>query len=252
MPSRDEILKPRPNEFLRIEVGSSSHGVAVDGTDDLDLMALEFESLEDLVRKDATKSLMVRTAAHGERSGPDDIDLTVHSLRRWMRLALKGNPTVLLALFAPKIHGVDPYAGALRGMASLIVSRQAGRAFLGYMAAQLDRMGGLRGGRRKPRAEHVGPEGYDSKYAMHVARLGLQGIELLTTGRLELPMSEENRELCRAVRKGAMPINLVLELLGGLEDRLKAAMSEDNIRAEPDAEACWTLVGAMHEEWWGR
>jgi uncharacterized protein len=33
------------------------------------------------------------------------------------------------------------------------------------------------------RPELVAVHGYDTKYAMHALRLGLQGIELLTTGR---------------------------------------------------------------------
>jgi predicted nucleotidyltransferase len=40
----------------------------------------------------------------GVRSGPGDLDLTVYSLRKWMRLAVSGNPTVLLPLFAPDQH----------------------------------------------------------------------------------------------------------------------------------------------------
>jgi hypothetical protein len=34
----------------------------------------------------------------------------------------------------------------------------------------------------------VAVHGYDTKYAMHVLRLGLQGVELLTTGRFTLPV----------------------------------------------------------------
>ena len=36
-----------------------------------------------------------RTQPEGVRSGPGDLDLIVYSLRKWMRLALTGNPTVL-------------------------------------------------------------------------------------------------------------------------------------------------------------
>ena len=43
-----------------------------------------------------------------------------------------------------------------------------------------------------------------------------------------------------------------MELLAGLEDRLKATMDEDHIRAEPDTETCWTLVAQMHKDWWTR
>jgi hypothetical protein len=35
------------------------------------------------------------------RSGAGDLDVVVYSARKWCRLALEGNPTVLLALFVP-------------------------------------------------------------------------------------------------------------------------------------------------------
>ena len=35
------------------------------------------------------------------RSGAGDLDVIVYSARKWARLALAGNPTVLLILFVP-------------------------------------------------------------------------------------------------------------------------------------------------------
>ncbi len=41
-----------------------------------------------------------RTQPEGARSGPGDLDLVAYSLRKWLRLAISGNPTVLLLLFS--------------------------------------------------------------------------------------------------------------------------------------------------------
>ena len=41
------------------------------------------------------------TQPEGARSGPGDLDLVAYSLRKYVRLALKGHPTVLLLLFVP-------------------------------------------------------------------------------------------------------------------------------------------------------
>jgi uncharacterized protein len=35
------------------------------------------------------------------RSGAGDLDVIIYSARKWARLALAGNPTVLLVLFVP-------------------------------------------------------------------------------------------------------------------------------------------------------
>lgn len=43
-----------------------------------------------------------RTQPEGARSGPGDLDLVAYNLRKYLRLALKGHPTVLLLLFVPR------------------------------------------------------------------------------------------------------------------------------------------------------
>jgi len=52
------------------------------------------------------EQFIYRSAAEREgradaRSTGGDLDLTICGLRKWTRLALKGNPTVLLLLFTP-------------------------------------------------------------------------------------------------------------------------------------------------------
>ncbi len=42
-----------------------------------------------------------REGGLANRSGAGDLDVIVYSARKWARLALSGNPTVLLPLFVP-------------------------------------------------------------------------------------------------------------------------------------------------------
>lgn len=67
----------------------------------------------------------------------------------------------------------------LQLLAPAFASRQAGRRFLGYLEAQRQRLVGERGQRDVNRAELVEQFGYDTKYAMHMLRLGHQGVEAL-------------------------------------------------------------------------
>jgi uncharacterized protein len=55
-----------------------------------------------------------------------------------MRLALGGNPTVLLPLFVPEaaLLEIDDTGRDLRARAGMVLSRQAGHRFLGYLQAQ--------------------------------------------------------------------------------------------------------------------
>lgn len=71
-----------------------------------------------------------------------------------------------------------------------LLSQRAGRGYLGYLRGQKERLLGVRGQKHVNRPELIEAHGFDTKYAMHAARLGYQGVELLSTGRLTLPMPE--------------------------------------------------------------
>jgi hypothetical protein len=70
------------------------------------------------------------------------------------------------------------------------------------------------------RPELVAVHGYDTKYAMHALRLGLQGVELLTTGRITLPVPEPHRAYLRSVRRGERELAEVLDAITETEKRL--------------------------------
>ena len=104
---------------------------------------------------------------------------------------------MLLVLFVPDEEVVfRNEAGAeLARNAHRFVSRLAAGRFLGYLKAQKAAMTGQAGAHTN-RPELVAVHGYDTKYAMHALRLGLQGIELLTTGRITLPVPPPHRDTC--------------------------------------------------------
>jgi RNA repair pathway DNA polymerase beta family len=88
------------------------------------------------------------------------------------------------------VHGTAVQAGAeLAANAHRFVSRLAAGRYLGYLRAQKAAMTGLAGAHTN-RPELVAVHGYDTKYAMHALQVGLQGVELLTTGRITLPVPE--------------------------------------------------------------
>jgi hypothetical protein len=76
--------------------------------------------------------------------------------------------------------------------------------------------------------------GYDTKHAMHALRLGLQGIELLTTGRITLPVPEPHLSYLRAIRRGEIPLAEVIDAVTDAETRLVALRSESSVPSEPD------------------
>lgn len=138
-----------PNEILRSVVGSGVHGIAIAGTDDHDEMGVYIEPPDRVVGLvSARPDYIWRTQPEGVRSGHGDTDLVLYSLRKFLRLAIKGNPTVLLPLYAPDsdLITVTPPGLELRSLRASFLSQLAVHRFLGYMHSQHERM--LGGGRR--------------------------------------------------------------------------------------------------------
>lgn len=245
--------------FLRGVVGSTAHGLHTDdGVDDRDEMGVCLEPMASMIGSSEFEQYIYRTAAeregrHDAPSSAGDLDLVVYSLRKWTRLALHGNPTVLLLLFLPPELCVarDARASQLQELAPHFASREAGQRFLGYLTAQKQRLTGERGGKNVQRPHLVERYGYDTKYAMHMVRLGFQGIEFLRTGRLALPMAEPERSWIRSIRVGQVSEQDVLTRAGELERELKDLIDGPGpLPQKARAEEVWRWVRSMYLETW--
>ncbi len=256
--STPQAIEAARHEILRCTVGSKVLGLNLPGTDDLDLMGICIEPPEYVVGLRGFEQMICRTRAdgtptpEGSRSNPGDTDLTVYSARKWCRLALSGNPTVLLPLFVPadETQILTPAGAALRDLAPAFASRRAGRAFLGYMTQQRERMTGERGGKHTNRPELIEKYGYDVKYAYHMIRLGLQGVEFLQTGRITLPVPEPARGFLMDVRTGGVPMAEALAEATAHEAEVKDLLTSSPLPEHPDTAAVerW-LLGAYAGVW---
>lgn len=186
----------------------------------------------------------------GERIGAGDVDAVIYSLRKWARLALQGNPTVLLPLFVPRSHTlVETSLGTeLRGMAEAFASRQAGKRFLGYARAQRERLQGTRGQLRVHRPELVALYGFDTKFAGHLLRLAHQGIEYLTTGRLVLPIPDPLGGHLRDVRAGRVALPEVLAEAEDAEARLHNLLTSSPLPEYPDVARVEAFIVRAYRE----
>lgn len=228
----------RNGALLVAQVGSVAHGIALSGTDDKDYMGVCIEPKEYVIGLKHFEQHVYRTQPEGVRSGAGDIDSIVYSARKYASLALKGNPTILLLLYVPKemIEYISPLGQELRDLHEAFASRRAGQCFLGYMTAQTQRLLGLRGQLRVYRQELIDKYGYDTKYAGHIIRLGFQGVEYLSSGRITLPMPEEQRRFVLAIREGKVEQDVMLTKAGELTAELKELLQSSPLPEEPDHE----------------
>lgn len=238
----------RGETILLVEVGSTLHGTGLPGGEDLDLMGVALAAPAYTVGlKDDWGHWIWRTQPEGERSGPGDIDLAIYSAAKWLNLALKGNPSVMLPIYAPEthVHYATEVGLELRELARRwLPSQEAGRRFAGYLMGQRKRFNGETAQHGRIRRHLVGIHGYDTKYGMHMVRLAHQGIEFMLTGTLELPMVGERAEECRSIRRGEMERAELDARIDQLDAELQVAIEETSL---PDR-ANWEEAG----EWLAR
>ncbi|WP_338180473.1 nucleotidyltransferase domain-containing protein [Jatrophihabitans sp.] len=256
--------------ILRVQVGSGVHGISIDGgNDDRDEMGICLEPPEFVTGLARVPSgtdggqptvqfeqyerhtAWDRSGGIAERSGAGDLDVIVYAARKWCRLALAGNPTVLIPLFVPDVETmVRTAAGCeLVDNAHRFVSKLAADRFLGYLSAQRGAMTGEPGAHTN-RPELVAIHGFDTKYAAHALRLGIQGVELLTTGRMNLPMLDSHRDYLQAVRRGEVGLDDVVERIGEYEAELTGLRESSAVPAQPDRDWVDGWLHRVHVEYW--
>lgn len=250
-------IPPLPSStILLVEVGSTAHGTGIPGGEDSDEMGVVLETAEQVLGldEDGFRTVMQRTQPEGTRSGPGDTDRTLYPLRRFLRLAASGNPSILMALWAPVIQSTAVGA-ELQALGSAFVGRHIIPRYRGYMQAQALRLLGIRGGGHGRRGgggreELISEHGYDTKYAMHAARLGFQCAELLATGGLHLPILDEPADWLRAVRRGDVPFVDWWDRCLDLDDKLAASEFDESIRSGPDGARIVEWSVAAHLSGW--
>lgn len=226
----------------------------MEGTDDRDEMGVCIEPPECVIGLENFEQYQYRTQPEGVRSGPGDLDLVIYSLRKWTRLAAQGNPTVLLLLFAPPWEWVpystDPFLGReLQAKKDIFLSKDCGRRFMGYLQAQKEQMLGMRS-KHTNRPELIDLYGYDTKFAYHAIRLGLQGIELLNHGQITLPMPEPHRSILKSLRVGAYSKQYALDWIADLQDGLAVLMRDVDLPDQADMMKINQWLMATYTDWW--
>ena len=235
-------------DLLRVVAGSRLYGTSTTGSDHDEFAVFAETAAQVLGLAPRTDHRSMRTAGTGNRSGIDDVDVTAYSLHKVLALAMAGNPNALIPLFAagPAVLEATEVGTGLLGLTPHVVSVHAARRLLGYGLDQRDRL--LGGGRRSnvpKRPELVAAHGHDVKYAGHALRLPLQGLELVATGALALPMPAATRDAVLAVRTGQVNLAGALALIDDASARLDRALGmwrpgHGALPESPD----WDLVNA--------
>ena len=261
MPKHKSVRKPlldlvalsgfdRPQNLIHLFVGGSElHGAKVGHTDDTDLYGVYIEDPEQALGLDPSEHFVWSTAGDERRNGPDDVDVTLYSLRKWAAMAAKGNATALHFLFA-EAQEVEPKTWKkIQAQREVFLSRNLAKQFLGFADDQFKRLTGEKGsGKKGQRPEYIGKYGYDTKAAMHGLRLLYECLELMAHRRITLPRPE--KDLLIEVRSGEWPLERVLAHAKKLSKEVEEAVANSPLPVKVDRRAISELVAQVHLPFW--
>lgn len=232
--------------ILRCEYGSRAMGTDTIFSDG-DIMEVFVESPEYVTGLMGARSIKSSTSGENKASGAGDIDIIRHPLRKWADLAAKGNPSLLTPLFLNSAVHFEGFFLLLNKKA--FISKRAGLQALGYISSQVDILTGVRK-RRTNRPDLVRKYGWDTKFGYHMLRVGLQGIELMETGHIELPIIEPTRSLLMDVREGKMSKDSALEWADSIAEDLRQAINKSDLPDSPDFDMINRILHQIYTRVW--
>lgn len=218
--------------LLKGVVGSTAYGLATPESD-VDYMGVYMEPKETFLglRLVQEKDFTVHNTS-------DELDTTYHEVGKFLRLALKSNPSIMELLWLPNVLYTEISDFGLElldcrhwfASAPLVKS-----AYLGYATQQfklLERDGNF-GSDMKKRTE---------KHARHLYRLLLQGFELYRTGELSVQLDAFDvakvREFGQRVAAG--DLDLARTEMAYYEEQFST--KQPHVREEPNEKAANSLL----------
>jgi predicted nucleotidyltransferase len=229
----------RPWIIYRCQVGSKAFGLASEESDD-DVRGIYLpparlhwslrrlpEQLEfNEPRKGDRSNLPERPEGCLAQIGPVPFsaqDEVYWELEKFLRLALKANPSVLETLWTPLVLLADETAQELRAMRQAFLSKHVYKTYSGYVLSQFRRMANA----------HTTKGTYKPKHAMHLIRLLHSGIAALETGEIRIDVAEHREELLH-IRNDGLPFEEVKRRALALDERFQQTFERTGLPEQPD------------------
>jgi hypothetical protein len=212
---------------LLVRAGSKAYGIDVEGSDD-DFVGVFVAP----TRRFVSIGGLDRDTYEGRKP-----DFTVHEIGKFCRLALKGNPAILEALWNPDVVAQDRWGEALLQRRALCLHHGSLDVYVKYAESQLKKM-------VKGRALKARGGSYNGKYGAHLVRLLHSGIHLARTREVTVRLPADLADELLKIRSGALSMGHVLDLARPLLAELKELANRNTLAASPDRTAFDELVVA--------
>lgn len=235
-----------PHTFAMMITGSVAYGTETPDSD-LDYFGVVVPPME--------RTLGPREWTHWEGEIRPGLDTKFMDLRKFVRLAVAGNPNVVELLFLPPecVVRLSPVVEGLWEARNAFLSVHVYRRFIGYARGQFDKMtaGAVQGYMGHKRKEIVQAMGYDTKDASHLARLLFKARELAVLGTLTPRLLGLERTVVREIKQGQWSLEQVKSWATEYDAETEALMAgSDMLPAEPDLPCIEAqLVRAFRMAW---
>ena len=204
----------RPWIIYRCQVGSRAFGLASEDSDD---------DLRGIYLPPARLQWSLRRLPEQLEFADQSQDEVYWELEKFLRLALKANPSVLETLWTPLVLFADATAQELRAMRQAFLSKHVYKTYSGYVLSQFRRMANAQ--KTKGTCK--------SKHAMHLIRLLYSGIAALETGEIRINVAEHREELLH-IRNDGLPFEEVKRRALKLDERFQRAFEQTGLPEQPD------------------
>jgi predicted nucleotidyltransferase len=177
-------------------------------------------------------------------------DFTIFSIVKFFQLCMENNPNMLDLLFTPQrcVLHCSKIGQIVRDNRKMFLSKECFPKFRGYMHAQLSKISQKTNSTNPKRADLIAKYGYDTKFASHVVRLGLECEQILEEGDLEL---DRNSEILKAIRRGEWSYDHIIHWAQNKETVLDTARAKSTLPLKPDEAAIKAVLMQCIEEHYG-
>jgi predicted nucleotidyltransferase len=152
-------------------------------------------------------------------------------LEKFLRLALRANPNVLECMYTPLVEEASPLAEELLTMRDCFLTKQVFQTYNGYVMSQFKKLGQDLRNKGAMRWKH----------AMHLMRLLLSGITILTEGAVPVRVGQ-HRDRLLAIRRGEVPWQEVNAWRKDLHREFDAAWAKTKLPEHPDYDRVNTFL----------
>lgn len=212
-------------------IGSKLYGVS-NANSDTDFKGFCIEDTDAIL---GLKTFEQQEYKNGVEDGPDKIEGCIFSLRRYLNLCMKGNPTVIeIAWSDPKFHLHQTELGKeiVEFTKKEFLSLHLFRPYSAYHMAQMKKLQSIE--RTGKRAAEVQELGYDAKFSYHAYRLARQCVVIMSEGVLRPTLDQHDKELALKIRSGVFSKEEILEILQKVDVEMYDAYKTSTLPKEPN------------------